>query len=205
MGTTPITTKEVPLEARNRGGGPKTDAGKAISRHNATKHGALSEVIPEHEIAAYNHHVELIRDHYQPTNYLEEVFTERIANVLWRMARVARYEQAVIKRHVDHALQRDGVTSVDDLFSGLDDLAARSDPYAEEFIRDARAYLQQTVALAALPADLVDKVPRYEAHLDRSLQRAIVQLRDLQATDRQFVPQSHPRQEVEPGNGREHA
>ena len=172
------------MEPCNRGGGPKTDAGKAISRHNATKHGALSEVIPEHEIAAYTHHVELISDHYQPTGYLEEVFTERIANVLWRMARVARYEQAVIKSHVDHALQRDGVTSVDDLFSGLDDLAARSDPYAEELIRDARAYLQQTVALASLPADLVDKVPRYEAHLDRTLRRATEQLDALQAARR---------------------
>ena len=193
------------MTARKRGGGPKSEAGKAISRHNATKHGALSQVIPEHEIVAYTHHVKLVRAHYKPGNYLEEILTERIANILWRMARVARYEQAVIKHHVDSTLRRDGVTSVQELLADLDDLVAASSPYAEDAIRDAQAYLQQTVALASLPADLVDKVPRYEAHLDRSLQRTTAQLRDLQATARQFVPQSAPGREDEPGDGREHA
>jgi hypothetical protein len=185
-------------------GGPATSAGKAISRLNATKHGALSEVIPQHEVAAYTQHVDLIRRHFQPGSYLEEILTERIANILWRMARVARYEQAVIKRNVDHALRRDGVTSIDELIEDLNDLAARSDGLAEDLIEDTKVYLQQTVALAALPADLVDKVPRYEAHLDRSLQRAVSQLRDLQAAAQQFVPQSSPGQEEEPGDGREH-
>lgn len=187
-----------------RRGGPATATGKAISRLNATKHGALSEVIPEHEIAAYTEHVDQVRDHFRPATYLEEVLTERVANILWRMARIARFEQAIIKRNVDYALRRDGLTSVDDLFLGLDDLAAQSEPDAEDLIQDAKAYLQQTVALASLPADLVEKVPRYEAHLDRSLQRAVAQLRDLQASGRQFVSQNQLGQEPSPGDGREH-
>ena len=171
-------------------GGPATQAGKAISRLNATKHGALSEVIPEHEVPAYTQHLDQIRDHFDPVGYLEEVLTERVANLLWRIGRVARYEQAVIKRQVDGALARDGISSLQDLIEDLSALSRSSQPDADELLADTRAYVQQLVALASLPADLVDKVPRYEAHLDRALQRTLNQLQDLQAMSRQFVPQS---------------
>ena len=192
------------MPATTKRGGPATTAGKAISRHNATRHGALSEVIPVHEVAAYTRHVDLIRDHYRPRSYLEEVLTERVANILWRMARVARYEQAVIKRNVDHALRRDGITSVDELIADLDELAARSDPYAEDLIQDTKAYLQQTVALAALPADLADKVPRYEAHLDRSLQRSLSQLKEMRNMEDEFVSQFTPSKHAGHGRGKGH-
>ena len=184
-------------------GGPATQAGKAISRLNATKHGALSEVIPEHEVPAYTQHLDLIREHYQPLGYMEDMFTERAANLLWRIGRVARFEQAVIKRNVESALHRDGVTSLQDLIDDLNALRLSTQPDAEELLADSRAYVQQLVALASLPADLVDKVPRYEAHLDRSLQRTLTQLRDLQAMRRQFVPQSLAGRGPTPGDGRE--
>lgn len=151
---------------------------------NATKHGLLSEVIPGHEVNAYTRHVELIRDHYQPRGYLEEILTERVANLLWRLARIARFEQAAIKRNVNHSLRRESGTSLPELVAELEELASSSEPEAEELIRYASTYLNEAVALASLPADVVDKVPRYEAHLDRSLKRAIEQLRGL-ITDRQ--------------------
>ena len=71
-----------------------------------------------------------------------------------------------------------------DLVAELNELAESSEPEAEELIRYASTYLNEAVAIASLPADVVDKVPRYEAHLDRSLKRAIEQLRDL-ITNRQ--------------------
>lgn len=188
-----------------RAGGPTSQAGKAISRLNATKHGALSEVIPEHEVPAYTHHLDRVRDHFQPIGYLEEVLTERVANLLWRIGRVARYEQAVIKRHVESALHRDGITSLQDLINDLGELARSADPHAEEYLNDARAYVQQLVAAASLPADVVDKVPRYEAHLDRALQRTIAQLNELRTHRGEFVSQSRTGQETTPGDGREHA
>lgn len=138
---------------------------------------------------AYTQHLDLILDHFQPTGYLEEVLTERVANLLWRIGRVARYEQAVIKRHVDSALRRDGV-ELQDVLDDISALSASSQPDAQELLADTRDWIQQLVALSSLPADLVDKVPRYEAHLDRALQRTLNQLRDLQAARRQFVPQS---------------
>ena len=118
------------------------------------------------------------------------MLTERVANLLWRIGRVARYEQAVIKRNVEAALQKDGVESLQDLIEDLSALSGARQPDADALLADARAYVQQLVALASLPADLVNKVPRYEAHLDRALQRTINQLRDLQAARQQFVPQS---------------
>jgi hypothetical protein len=149
---------------------------------NANKHGLLSEVIPGHEVDAYTRHLELIRAHYEPCGYLEEVLTERIANILWRLARVARYEQAVIKRNVDHHLRRDSGASLPELLTELDQLAESREPDAAELIQYATTYLNEAVALSSLPADLVDKVPRYEAHLDRSLRRAMEQLQDLIAS-----------------------
>ena len=176
--------------ATRQRGGPATQAGKAISRLNATRHGALSEVIPDHEVPAYTQHLDLIREHFDPVGYLEDVLTERVANLLWRIGRVARYEQAVIKRQVEAALHRDGVASLQDLMEDLSALSGSGQPDTVELLADARAYVQQLVALASLPADLVNKVPRYEAHLDRALQRTINQLRDLQTARQQFVPQS---------------
>ena len=171
-------------------GGPATEAGKAISRLNATKHGALSEVIPVHEVEVYGQHLERVIEYFLPEGYPEEVLTERVANLLWRIGRVARYEQAVITRQVDAALARDGIASLQDLIEDLGALARSADPNAEALLGDARSYVEQTVALASLPSDLVNKVPRYEAHLDRALQRTLTQLGDLQAMRRQFVPQS---------------
>ena len=161
-------------------GGPVTVAGKAISRLNATKHGALSEVIPDHEVASYTQHLELIHQHYQPVGYLEELLSERVANLLWRLGRVARYEQATVTRHVENAFRRDGNFSLDDVIKDLEKLAQSAGPSADEAVHEMRVYLQQTVALASLPADLVEKVPRYEAHLDRALKRAMDQLAELQ-------------------------
>jgi hypothetical protein len=170
------------LSSTRRRGGPVTATGKAITRSNATKHGLLSEVIPGHEVDAYTRHVELIRAHFQPRGYLEEILTERIANTLWRLARVARYEQATIKRSVDRHLRRESGTSLPDLVAELNELAESSEPEAEELIRFASAYLNEAVAIASLPADLIEKVPRYEAHLDRTLKRAVEQLRELIAS-----------------------
>lgn len=171
-------------------GGPRTSKGKAISRLNAKKHGALSEVIPEFEVEAYSSHLDLVRCHYRPVGYLEEVLTDRIANVLWRIGRIARFEQAVIKAHVDKALNRDGLGGLKEASEAvLEALESRGDHFAQEWAEEMTRHLQATVALASVPVELVEKVPRYEAHLDRALHRSMNQLHELQRARAEFVSQ----------------
>jgi hypothetical protein len=79
--------------------GPKTAAGKTISRLNAARHGVLSrlQVLPEVERQCdWKVHCEVLLANLKPVGYLEICLAERIALFLWRFGRVARYERDVI-------------------------------------------------------------------------------------------------------------
>ena len=105
------------LEA-NRGNakkstGPKSDAGKAIAKLNAVKHGGLSPlpVLPEVELPdAWEAHLAGTLASLAPVGHLETVLAERVALILWRMDRVARYEREVTavgqERVVDDLAER---------------------------------------------------------------------------------------------------
>jgi hypothetical protein len=78
--------------------GPKTEAGKEIAKLNAVKHGGLSPlpVLPEVETRdAWQSHLEGTLVSLQPSGHLETVLAERVALILWRMNRVARFEREI--------------------------------------------------------------------------------------------------------------
>jgi hypothetical protein len=79
--------------------GPKTEAGKSIVRLNAVRHGVLSTtpVIPdlEREEDWGAHCVGLLAS-LAPEGHLEVTLAERVALMLWRLQRVARYERECI-------------------------------------------------------------------------------------------------------------
>jgi len=79
--------------------GPKTEEGKAIVRLNAVQHGVLSTtpVIPdlEREEDWDAHRAGMVAS-LAPQGYLEATLAERIALLLWRLQRVARYESDAI-------------------------------------------------------------------------------------------------------------
>jgi len=79
--------------------GPKTEAGKSIVRLNAVHHGVLSTtpVIPglEREEDWEAHRVGVLAS-LAPEGHLEVTLAERVALVLWRLRRVARYERELI-------------------------------------------------------------------------------------------------------------
>ena len=75
--------------------GPKTKRGKEVVRLNAVRHGVLSitPVVPGIEREEdWEIHRAGILSSFAPEGYLEEALTERIAQLLWRLRRVARYE-----------------------------------------------------------------------------------------------------------------
>ena len=91
------------LEANRRNAlkstGPKTPAGKARSSRNGARHGlyAVDPALPGLERReTWEAHREGVLRSLSPDGYLEEVFTERVAFLLWRLRRVARYEREAV-------------------------------------------------------------------------------------------------------------
>src|SRR4051794_22489004 len=81
-----------------RSTGPKTQNGKDIAKLNAVKHGGLSPlpVLPEVETRDdWQAHINGPLASLQPAGHLETVLTERVALILWRLNRVARFEREI--------------------------------------------------------------------------------------------------------------
>ncbi|HUC84844.1 MAG TPA: hypothetical protein VL970_06610 [Candidatus Acidoferrales bacterium] len=87
--------------------GPKTDAGKAVAKLNALRHGILSQAVlvrgrclheNQREFAAL--HRRLCED-LQPVGLLEEMLVEDILNAHWRLRRVLKAEAGEIALNVD--------------------------------------------------------------------------------------------------------
>jgi hypothetical protein len=94
------TEKQIAANRANakRSSGPKSEGGKEIAKLNAVKHGGLSPlpVLPEVETRdAWQAHLDGTLASLQPSGHLETVLAERIALILWRMNRVARFEREI--------------------------------------------------------------------------------------------------------------
>jgi hypothetical protein len=84
--------------------GPGTASGKAASSRNAVKHGLRSDapVVRQVErIEDWERHLEAVIASREPEGYLETELTVRIAEILWRLHRVAHYEADKISVALD--------------------------------------------------------------------------------------------------------
>lgn len=97
-----------------KSGGPVTPEGKARSARNAVKHGlrASAVVIPGESAEEWNEHRDGVLATLAPTNALEESLVERIAEITWRMRRVASTEADGITKHAQLFGSDDGVAPI---------------------------------------------------------------------------------------------
>ncbi len=154
--------------------GPKTDRGKAVVRLNAVRHGVLSvsPVIPvlESEEDWQAHRAALLAS-LAPEGHLEQTLAERAALVLWRLQRLARYE-------------REAIVNAQDLIGDDLALAAR---YSHETLPTKPTpkimeRIDRMLAARLLPDEhTLNKIMRYEAHLNRQLYQALHELEALKA------------------------
>jgi hypothetical protein len=87
--------------------GPRSDAGKANSSRNATKHGltAANPLLPSED----PEELQILRqDHYfryQPVGPAEELLVTRIADIQWRLSRVFTHEAGIYRDNF-HAIAK---------------------------------------------------------------------------------------------------
>ncbi len=89
--------------------GPRTAEGKARVAANALKHGLVSElrILPGLEDAGqWQYHLEQTLQDMAPEGHLECLLAERIALLLWRMRRAAKYEQEAAAAELENAERR---------------------------------------------------------------------------------------------------
>ena len=99
-----VTEKQLAANRRNAGRstGPRTPAGKSVSRWNALTHGALAQAVIPPALELYESRPDFesllatLRGELVPGSALEEMLVERIATSYWRLARVLRAEAAAI-------------------------------------------------------------------------------------------------------------
>src|SRR5262249_36964503 len=102
------TAQQTEANRRNakRSTGPRSSEGKAVVSRNALKHGAYSSlpVIPGFERAEdWEAPGAGVLDSLGPRGALEGRLAERVALLLWRLDRVARYETATTAVWLDEA------------------------------------------------------------------------------------------------------
>jgi hypothetical protein len=177
--------------------GPNTFEGKAVVRFNAVRHGLLTQdvVLPGEDADAFEDLWNKVRADRSPVGPIEEFLVDRIVNSMWRLQRLARAETALFYSRV-HALKANrleiAVRSYEETL--MDRLQSRPD------ITDMPAHIEASEALGrakyerdrdevllgrALDADAKEgdafaKLARYERSLERSLLRALDELRQLQ-------------------------
>jgi hypothetical protein len=184
--------------------GPKTPEGKAAVRHNATKHGLLSQevLLPDEDAAALEELGERLRAELQPVGELEGMLVDRIIAAYWRLRRLGRVEAGIFAwelygelaaRARQEARIYERQESVDDDFlsailptTKITDEKKHRDALSKakemESMRDAEtATLGRTFIRDSEKVNAFSKLSRYETAIERSLYKALHELQRLQA------------------------
>ena len=79
--------------------GPKTDAGKVVSRLNAVRHGLLAKevLLPGEDGVALSDMGERLRADLRPVGELENIFVDKVVSIVWRLRRALAVEVGVFK------------------------------------------------------------------------------------------------------------
>lgn len=148
--------------------GPKTPEGKAAVALNSVKHGLRTAaiVVPGHESEEeWEDFRESIIDDLQPVGAMEDALAQRAAEALWRLRRVIRAERMDIEMGIrNEQRKRAGREAM------YPQMAEKKFFYADAFHPDLVS------PASPLPEHDLDKMLRYEAHLNRQLYQALHEL-----------------------------
>jgi len=155
--------------------GPITPQGKRRVAQNAIRHGFFSQCLlvkhpdgkeDEGEYAAF---YAALRKHYEPMDWLEELWVEKIAVWSWRLRRLIRCESGQISKALaDHGYEIQQSKAADSENPGIAPLAnPEMDAMTDHLFLPSNEDLERLL--------------RYEAMISRQLNHAIAELERLQA------------------------
>jgi hypothetical protein len=169
-------------ENAKKSSGPKTDAGKANSSRNATKHGltGANPLLPGEDPDGLQRLRDDLCNRFRPVGDGEEMLVYRIADAQWRLSRVFHYEAGIYRDNFYAIAKKDEFRELRYNRQKADAEAAGEPlptPLAPPDPDDlaARAFNMD----CAGPNSLV-KLSRYETALERSIDRCIKQLQVFQ-------------------------
>lgn len=136
--------------------GPRTDAGRAASAQNATRHGLAAKaiVIPGEDPEEFARFHADFCARLQPADAVEALLVDRVVACAWRLQRIVRIEREVMESF-----------NIGTHYSAFGKITA-----GLAYHHDARD-----------GADVLGKLARHEATLEKSLFRAMHELERLQA------------------------
>jgi hypothetical protein len=145
--------------------GPRTADGKARSSQNALKHGltARTALLPSEDPAEFAAFCEELFSFLQPQGALEEKLVDRAVSLWWRLQRIPAIEGALFD-----------ATAEENEFIGMNEIYGGFQPTTES-IKLGR------VAATLLRSDLIGRLDRHEASLQRHFSLILKELRALQA------------------------
>jgi len=155
--------------------GPRSDAGKANSSRNATKHGLTSAnpLLPGEEPDGLQRLRDDLYGRFRPVGEGEELLVTRIADLQWRLSRVLTHEAGIYRDNVGAIQQKDKFH--EDRYNRQQaEAERRGEPLPTPPIPPdpadlaARAFNMD----CAGPNSLI-KLSRYETALDRSIDRCM--------------------------------
>jgi hypothetical protein len=191
--------KQIEANRRNarKSTGPITEAGKAVAKFNALRHGMTAEsaVLPYEDHLAYAMLREALLSHYAPANIAEEMLVDVLANSYWRLLRARRVETSTMKLGIQALKQRNGInpapSNKDDdalavFFADDNDNMRNQERYHGTI---ERSYFRAVETLRKVQNDRLRGERRTTASTSRSNENGFVSREEAKAV---VVPESDP-------------
>jgi hypothetical protein len=162
--------------------GPKTRAGKAYAARNAVQHGLRGhfQLIVGESLAEYQDFHDHQHTQLAPCGALEDELAERVIAGFWRLRRINRMETEMIDKVLEDALREKKSLPSRAAQFPVDTIFGSELPSPEHDINTIS--LGEAVKWQIQTNDVIGKLHRHEAHIDRGLFRALHELQRLQAT-----------------------
>lgn len=110
------------MSDKSKGGGPKTDKGKAISSRNSITHGLTAKNwINDDEQALFDTTVEALTHDFNPQSHIEQMLIAKLAECTVRLTRIQRVEGAMFDLTSSEATHPD--LSIQSLSNNNEDLS----------------------------------------------------------------------------------
>jgi hypothetical protein len=183
--------------------GPKTEAGKQVSRCNAVRHGLTAEtvIVALEDAEDYKAFETAIIADYDAQSAVERELVLRLAGVLWRLRRAVTMETGLFEIQAEHLHDNQQRRQLPPLFPAIMDAVERAnltdyDPLpaqARPGIKSERPnidFARCFLRLANLPNFALDRLSRYEATLWHQARQILFA---LDALDRRKPQERVPR------------